>query len=95
MLSATDFLLSLYRLEANNFKYTPNTIGNERGIYAVDEATAFGTVVSIMGRHDCDDTKSIKYAFLKGLGMLTRKEEMEMDPYRNHTPSIYGYDDDL
>ena len=65
-LSATDFLLSLYRLEGNNWNWDEKILGNEKGIYATDEGTAMGTLfAALSGMNKRDETKDIRREFLK------------------------------
>jgi hypothetical protein len=64
-LSATDFLLTLYRLEGNQWRWDRNLIGTEGGVYAENEGAAFGTVMSALrGMRDVDATPSIRDPFL-------------------------------
>lgn len=65
-LSATDFLLSLFRLEGSAWLWTFDLLGAERGIYATDEATGMGTILSAMsGMGDRDETQYIKGHFIR------------------------------
>jgi len=65
-LSATDFLLNLFRLEGGDWTWTPERLGSERGIYAADEGSALGTTLSVMGgMGDRDDTQYIKGHFIQ------------------------------
>jgi len=66
VLSATDFLLSLYRLEANGWAWDKRLLGRENGLYARMPGEALGTIVSALGGFlDRDDTVGIRYEFLK------------------------------
>lgn len=65
-LSATDFLLSFYRLEGNGWKMDERVLGNEKGIFPEDECSALGTVLSVMsGMSEKDETSSIREEFLR------------------------------
>ena len=65
-LSATDFLLSLYKLESHDWKWDKGLLGREKGLYATDIGTAHGTVFSVLfGMSDTDETSYIRGAFLK------------------------------
>lgn len=73
VLSATDFLLSLYRLESRNWKWDKGLLGDEEGIDVGPdygdgkrEAIAFSTVVSVLGGgFDRDETHFIRDKFLR------------------------------
>ncbi len=65
-LTATDFLLTLYRLEGNKWVWNKNLIGEENGLYPEDEASAFGTLASVLyGLGEVDHTDYIRKQFLK------------------------------
>lgn len=81
-LSATDFLLSLYRLEGNNWKWNKKIFGDEKGVYVdgpTDQAKmAVGlmTIAEVMfGANDRDETEYIRGAFLKRHGIEQPKKE--------------------
>lgn len=67
VLSTTDFLLTLYRLEANNWGWDKKLLGSERGVYVDNEATAFATIMNALykGRKVVDQTSLIRKDFLK------------------------------
>lgn len=77
-LSATDFLLTLYTLEARDWKWNKRLLGNERGVYvdgrtdrekmAVGLATIGG---ALFGDNARDETYSIRREFLKRHGIET------------------------
>lgn len=74
--SATDFLLNLYRLESNNWKWNEKMLGSEKGVYVdgpndnVKFAVGMATIAGIFGGSmDRDDTTSIKNYFLKRHGI--------------------------
>ena len=65
-LSATDFLLSLYRLEMNDWNWSKELLGEEKGIYPEDEGSALGTIFSALsGSGNVDETDYIRTAFLE------------------------------
>lgn len=77
VLSATDFLLSLYRLEGYDWKWDKKLLGNEQGVYAADEGSAFGTLISgLSGMNRRDETEHIRGRFLEMHGIKAEK------PYR-------------
>lgn len=71
-LSATDFLLTLYTLEARDWKWNKKLLGNEKGIY-VDGRTdkekmgvGLATIGGVLfGDHLRDETHSIRREFLR------------------------------
>lgn len=64
-LSATDFLISLYSLEANGWEYKKENISAERGIYATNYVSAQITVCTVLsGMYDKDSTEDIRKPFL-------------------------------
>jgi hypothetical protein len=93
-LSATDFLLSLARLESNGWTWHKRLLGAEKGLYAEDEGSAWGTVFARLGgAGERDDTATIRGAFLRAHG-----EELpahERSPYehsmRYHRDLTKGY----
>jgi hypothetical protein len=71
-LSATEFLLTLGRLEANGWRWNRNLLGDGKGIAFDDFGSALCTVVEVLGatRYERrDETVSIRYAFLSARGM--------------------------
>ena len=65
-LSATDFLLTLYNLERNNWKWDSKLIGNEKGNYAESEGEAMGNVLSVLGgMSERNETYAIRSRFLE------------------------------
>lgn len=65
ILSATDFLLSLYRLEAHNWKWDKKYLRNNKGIYLDDEGSVFGTVMSTLFGIGRNETDYIRGEFLR------------------------------
>jgi len=84
VLSATDFLLSLHRLDADNFVFTEAV--DNKGIYATDEVTAFFTVMSVTSGRNIDSTKSIRGPFLRRIGMSSPGDD---DPYNQYNDDPY------
>ena len=69
-LSATDFLLALYRLEVSKWRWHKRLLGSEGGIYAENVGAAFGTVAAVLsGMSERDETPSIRDPFLKRHGV--------------------------
>lgn len=68
-LPATDFLLTLARLEGAGWKWSKDLLGAERGVYPDCNASALATVVEILGgSRDRDDTAEIRGEFLRAHG---------------------------
>ncbi len=64
-LSATDFLLTLYSLEANRWKWNKKFLRKRNGTHVDGEAVAFATVMGVMsGDNARDETPVIRRAFL-------------------------------
>jgi hypothetical protein len=79
-LSATDFLLNLYRLEGYNWEWNKKMSGNENGVYVdgpTDKAKyAIGmiTIAHVMsGLNDRDDTDYIRGNFLRSHSVEDKK----------------------
>lgn len=69
VLTATDFLVTLVAFEGNDYAWDKSLLSRVRGVYAVDEGTALGTVVSRLGPgRERDDTYSIRAEFLRKHG---------------------------
>lgn len=65
-LAATDFILAFYRLEANNWRFDKAAAGQEKGVYASNNAQAFATLMGAFGgMMDWDDTDLIRNPFLE------------------------------
>lgn len=81
-LTATDFLLSLYTLEARNWKWKKSYLGNENGVDVGPdmgdgrrEAIAQISVLNVFrGMSACDETPSIRGQFLKRHGVKNPDE---------------------
>ena len=77
VLSATDFLNTLYRLDSNNWRWDKSLLGNEKGIdIGTDygdgrrEDIGFATIVNIFGgSYDRDETDCIRGEFLRKHGI--------------------------
>jgi hypothetical protein len=85
-LSMTDFLLTLYELERNNWKWDRGMLGNANGIYlsgSSDEArdaTSFATIAGVMsGMSSRDETPYIRGQFLRNHGVEESKSEIKED----------------
>jgi len=83
-LSATDFLLNLYKLEGNGWKWDKKNLGSENGVYVdgpTDEAkmvVGFVTIAEVMfGDRSIDYTRQIRDFFLKRHGI----KQLEKDRY--------------
>ncbi len=77
-LSATDFLLTLYRLEGHDWKWDKRILGGENGVYVdgpTDEAkmaVGFATIASVLGgMSERDETGYIRGKFLRRHGIKT------------------------
>ena len=67
--SATDFLISLYKLEGNEWQWSSETLSNQNGIYPDCEGSAFFTVQEVMhGSNQRNDTDMIVSSFLRNHG---------------------------
>jgi len=71
-LSATDFLLTLYRLEGCNWKWDKGLLGREKGVYIdgpteeTKMAVGFATIAgALFGDSSRDETGYIKREFLR------------------------------
>lgn len=88
VLSATDFLLTFYRLDSNNWKYDQKLLGNEEGIDLGSdygdgkrESIVYATIVSVLGGSgEIDQTSTIRGEFLRNHGI----KEKESSPYFIH-----------
>lgn len=88
VLSATDFLLSLYRLEGNDWKWDKKLLGREKGVYvdgktdqekmAISLATIGGALGTIR-----DETTSIRMEFL-------RRHNIKHSEQANKIPTTFG-----
>lgn len=82
-LSATDFLLTLYRLEGRNWKWNKRILGNEKGIdFGPDygdgarEAVAMATIGNVLGgMSERDETHYIRGEFLRRHEIKSPKKE--------------------
>jgi len=79
-LSATDFLLSLYRLEGRDWRWDKKMMGNEKGVYVdgpTDEAkisVGFATIAgALCGDSSRDETGYIRGEFLRRHGIQDTK----------------------
>lgn len=79
-LSATEFLLTLERLEANGWRWSKKLLGDGKGIAFNDVDSALCTVVEVLGRSGRsnggsyeyerrDETVSIRCGFLRARGL--------------------------
>lgn len=80
-LSATDFLLTLARLERHSWMWNKKLLGSEEGRYATDFASALGTVAETLSGRRQDDTVNIRFFFLARHGIRDPKGS-RYDPYR-------------
>lgn len=82
-LSATDFLLTLYRLEGQDWKWNKRMLGNEKGVdvgpdydngarFAIGMATIAG---ALSGMSERDETSYIRGEFLRRHGIKGPKKE--------------------
>jgi hypothetical protein len=70
VLSATEFLLNLERLDRADFKWSKSILGNDGGVHATDEASAFATVACLFGGGgNRDETSEIRGMFLARHGI--------------------------
>ena len=89
VLSATDFLLSLYQLEANEWKWEKRLLSSRKGIYATDVSTAMGTVLSALGGSSKrDETTAIRNHFLQIHGI---KIPDERNPYEERSNKNFSF----
>ncbi|MDD5649909.1 MAG: hypothetical protein PHF86_05730 [Candidatus Nanoarchaeia archaeon] len=76
VLYPTDFLLSLYKLEARDWKWEKSMLGNEKGIYAGDFITGAVTTISILANStEIDETRAIRDSFLRNHGIEIKEEK--------------------
>lgn len=96
VLSATDFLLSLYRLEASDQKWSKTCLGEEKGSYAGHPAEAFATIVSVLSRMgERDDTLEIRAGFWNELSPeeKNKHEWLHKQLLDEGRRMMHGYDD--
>ena len=79
-LSATDFLLTLYGLDQNNWKWDKELLGNQNGIYVDGKneqdrnVSAISTIVEVVSRKDPNDqTEHIRNPFLRRHGINVKE----------------------
>lgn len=74
-LSATDFLITLYRLEANNWIWDKQLLSSAGGISVDGEVDAFATVMSVMGgMSSTNETIFIRSVFLAENGKESKED---------------------
>ncbi len=91
VLSATDFLLSLYRLEENDWKYDQKLLSGQKGIDIGPDygdgnrgAIALGTVMTVLsGRGDRNETGAICNLFLRDHGIKILELEDQRGTYHD------------
>lgn len=70
--SATDFLITLYMLASNDWKWDAALLSKEKGIYPDNETSAFFTIAEVMaGLGKRDQTAMIVSSFLANHGKKT------------------------
>jgi len=80
-LSATDFLLTLYRLESNDWEWDKKLSGSEKGIYPDSEGSAWGTIGEVLcGGHERDETYNIRGQFLRRHNIQTEDKISNNNP---------------
>lgn len=88
VLSATDFLLSLYRLESNKWKWDEHILGNENGMDVGPdygdgrrEVIAGATIFSVLGGNR-NETGAIRNLFLQNHGIdILKTKRVYYDDY--------------
>lgn len=81
-LTATDFLITLRRLERNGWIFVPEMIdATSNGTYATDRMTAYLTLLSAMDRPMPDQTVSIRADFLRARGVKEPRKTSYFDQY--------------
>lgn len=84
VLSATDFLLNLYKLEANEWKWDVKLLSEEKGIFPTSEGSAFGTICSVLGGHNRrDETWDIRRDFSEKRVSTVSNFKKAKQQYRN------------
>lgn len=73
-LSATDFLLNLYLLERNEWRWSPDQATDAGGNHFTCEATAFATMMGVLGGRERDETATIKQQFGHAMQAIFSKE---------------------
>ena len=87
-LSATDFLLTLYQLERNSWKWNKNLLGEGKGIEIEKDKDGTHSLVQGMftigeimfGNQQRNETPSIRREFLRKHGMMDHPD-VKKDPY--------------
>lgn len=87
VLSATDFLLSLYQLEARDWEWHKQFLGEENGVdvgpdygNGTREAIGMATIIFTLGGLRRDDTGAIRNSFLQRHGI-----NIPQKPYKSAT----------
>lgn len=94
VLSATEFLLALQRLEANDWVWRAGDANTStKGIYAEDIGSAFGTIASVLGgMSDRDETEAIRGSFLRSHeNELPPPIKKRLDTRRRNNRNVWGY----
>jgi len=90
--TATDFLLELFTLENNGWKYKEQKF-NKNGIYPEDIGTAIGTVIEgFAGNTSRDQTPLIRNQFLRENGKKVKSEFMYSPDGTYYSRSPFGDD---
>lgn len=92
-LSATDFLITLYRLDSNKWKWEERLSSKENGIYAGSPGSALGTIACVLAEDSKrDQTDYIRNEFLRRHGIEPKsKEQGRMDNEWHKSPDeMYG-----
>lgn len=91
VLSATDFLVTLHKLQDNNWEWNQKLLPTTNGVHIDSEGSAFGTVMSMMGGPRGDATVQIRAQFLREHGVPDPRPDAN-DPYGDHRMALMAHD---
>lgn len=95
VLTATDFLLNLYKLEARDWQWDKRMLGNERGIYVDGRdkeeklVIGFATIASALGSTGINETPFIRNNFLLDHGIKAPKIDLDRLDYLSGAKNIF------
>ncbi|MFC1697005.1 hypothetical protein ACFL1H_01620 [Nanoarchaeota archaeon] len=77
VMSATDFLITLYHLESNRWSWEGKLISNKKGMYINSRDTAFATAVGAFDSNKKDQTGKIVGQFLANHPDKLKRKKMK------------------
>ena len=91
VLSATDFLLTLFRLAGNDWVWSKDFLPQTNGISIDSQGSAFGTIMSVFGGNRHDQTSTIRSSFLYNHKKEIPKASMPQPKNDGWPDSYFGY----